>query len=153
MSSMSSRKAPSLRRQSLGMTRFHGHGRTPWRSSNQLCERCTFLFVQFFYHLEDSNSLYVSQISTCSVQGNKTSLQTAIVSLNHVPTKASWDLAVTKALQMIKRRQRELVKVSRSVNFDPIILTAKSISGFRGFSIHLNKKCIEKIEKHNDQHY
>jgi len=107
----------------------------------------------FFYHLEDSNSLYVSQISTCSVQGNKTSLQTAIVSLNHVPTKASWDLAVTKALQMIKGRQRELVKVSRSVNFDPIILTAKSISGFRGFSIHLNKKCIEKIEKHNDQHY
>ncbi|CAD6225196.1 unnamed protein product [Miscanthus lutarioriparius] len=51
------------------------------------------------------------KISTCSVQGNKTSLQTAIVSLNHVPTKASWDLAVTKALQMIKRRQRELVKV------------------------------------------
>jgi hypothetical protein len=80
----------------------------------------------------DSNSLYVSQISTCSVQANKASLQTTIASLNHVPTKESWDLAVTKALQMIKGRQRELVKVSRSVNFDPIILTAKSISGFRG---------------------
>jgi isochorismate synthase EntC len=129
---VSSRRAQSLRRLSRGTTRFHGHGRTPWRSSNQLCKRCTFLFVQFFYHLEDSNSLYVSQISTCSVQANKASLQTTIASLNHVPTKESWDLAVTKALQMIKGRQRELVKVSRSVNFDPIILTAKSISGFRG---------------------
>lgn len=52
------------------------------------------------------------KISPCSsVQANKASLQTAIVSLNHVPTKASWDLAVTKALHMIKGRQRELVKV------------------------------------------
>lgn len=53
----------------------------------------------------------LQKISPCSVKVNKSSLQTTIINLNHVPTKASWDVAVTKALQMIKRRQRELVKV------------------------------------------
>ncbi|WVZ64717.1 hypothetical protein U9M48_014196 [Paspalum notatum var. saurae] len=53
----------------------------------------------------------LQKISPCSVQVNTSSLQTTILSLNHAPTKASWDLAVTKALQMIKGRQREMVKV------------------------------------------
>ncbi|KAL6599306.1 hypothetical protein ACP70R_045800 [Stipagrostis hirtigluma subsp. patula] len=53
----------------------------------------------------------LEKISPCSVKVDKSNLQTTIMSLNHVPTKASWDLAVTKALQMIKGRQRELVKV------------------------------------------
>ncbi|KAK1630391.1 hypothetical protein QYE76_004706 [Lolium multiflorum] len=51
------------------------------------------------------------KISPSSAKVNRSNLQTAIVNLNHVPTKASWDLAVTKALQMIKGRQTELVKV------------------------------------------
>ncbi|XP_062199484.1 isochorismate synthase 2, chloroplastic-like [Phragmites australis] len=53
----------------------------------------------------------LQKISPCSVKVDKSNLQTTIMSLNHVPTKASWDLAVTNALQMIKSRQRELVKV------------------------------------------
>ncbi|KAL6846319.1 hypothetical protein ACP4OV_023767 [Aristida adscensionis] len=53
----------------------------------------------------------LQKISPCSVRVDKSSLQTTIMSLNHVPTMASWDFAVTKALQMIKVRQRELVKV------------------------------------------
>jgi hypothetical protein len=48
------------------------------------------------------------------VKVNKSTLQTNITSLNHVPTKASWDLSVTKALQMIKGRHSELVKVSKT---------------------------------------
>ncbi|CAN6182061.1 unnamed protein product [Urochloa humidicola] len=60
--------------------------------------------------VNDLQSL-LQKISPCSAQVNKSSLQTSIMSLNHVPTKASWDLAVTKALQMIKGRQRDLVKV------------------------------------------
>ncbi|CAL5088669.1 unnamed protein product [Urochloa decumbens] len=60
--------------------------------------------------VNDLQSL-LQKISPCSVAVNKSSLHTTIMSLNHVPTKASWDLAVTKALQMIKGRQRELVKV------------------------------------------
>ncbi|WVZ64715.1 hypothetical protein U9M48_014195 [Paspalum notatum var. saurae] len=52
----------------------------------------------------------LQKISPCSVQVNTSSLQTTILSLNHAPTKASWDLAVTKALQRIKGRQREMVK-------------------------------------------
>ncbi|KAM0929018.1 hypothetical protein ACQ4PT_001862 [Festuca glaucescens] len=51
------------------------------------------------------------KISPSSAKVNRSTLQTAIINLNHVPTKASWDLAVTKALQMIKGRQTELVKV------------------------------------------
>ncbi|XP_020184407.1 isochorismate synthase 2, chloroplastic [Aegilops tauschii subsp. strangulata] len=51
------------------------------------------------------------EISPCSVKVNRSTLQTAIVNLNHVPTKASWDLAVTQALRMIKGSQTELVKV------------------------------------------
>ncbi|XP_052167018.1 isochorismate synthase 1, chloroplastic-like isoform X1 [Oryza glaberrima] len=51
------------------------------------------------------------QISSSPIKVNNSTLQTTIVKLNHVPTKASWDLAVTKALQMIKGKQRELVKV------------------------------------------
>ncbi|CAM0951097.1 unnamed protein product [Alopecurus aequalis] len=53
----------------------------------------------------------LQKISPCSVKVNRSTLQTSIINLNHVPTKASWDLAVTKALQMIKGRQTELVKV------------------------------------------
>nr|CAB3456891.1 unnamed protein product [Digitaria exilis] len=60
--------------------------------------------------VNDAQAL-LQKISPCSVEVNKSSLHTTIMSLNHVPTKASWDLAVTKALQMIKGRQRELVKV------------------------------------------
>ncbi|CAL5081106.1 unnamed protein product [Urochloa decumbens] len=60
--------------------------------------------------VNDVQSL-LQKISPCSVAVNKSSLHTTIMSLNHVPTKASWDLAVTKALQMIKGRERELVKV------------------------------------------
>ncbi|PAN12067.1 hypothetical protein GQ55_2G232000 [Panicum hallii var. hallii] len=60
--------------------------------------------------VDDLQSL-LQKISPCSVEVNTSSLHTTIMSLNHVPTKASWDLAVTKALQMIKERQRELVKV------------------------------------------
>ncbi|CAN6210515.1 unnamed protein product [Urochloa humidicola] len=60
--------------------------------------------------VNDLQSL-LQKISPCSVAVNKSSLHTTIMSLNHVPTKASWDFAVTKALQMIKGRQRELVKV------------------------------------------
>jgi hypothetical protein len=55
------------------------------------------------------------QISPSSAKVNRSTLQTAIMNLNHVPTKASWDLAVTKALQMIKGRQTELVKVNNSL--------------------------------------
>lgn len=55
------------------------------------------------------------QISPCSVKVNRSTLQTAIVNLNHVPTKASWDLAVTQALRMIKGSQTELVKVNHSL--------------------------------------
>ncbi|KAL5213677.1 hypothetical protein ABZP36_002829 [Zizania latifolia] len=51
------------------------------------------------------------QISSCPVTINNSTRQTTILNLNHVPTKASWDLAVTKALQMIKGKQRELVKI------------------------------------------
>ena len=71
-------------------------------------------------HLLDSNALYFVQISPCSVEVNTSSLHTTIMSLNHVPTKASWDLAVTKALQMIKEKERELVKVNHFVNFAPM---------------------------------
>ncbi|TVU09292.1 hypothetical protein EJB05_42755, partial [Eragrostis curvula] len=53
----------------------------------------------------------MNEISPSSVKVNKSSLETTIVNLNHVPTKASWDFAVTKALQMIKGRNSELVKV------------------------------------------
>ncbi|EMS51310.1 Mitochondrial outer membrane porin [Triticum urartu] len=62
---------------------------------------------------EDYGAFYfvVPQISPCSVKVNRSTLQTAIVNLNHVPTKASWDLAVTQALRMIKGSQTELVKV------------------------------------------
>nr|CAB3453213.1 unnamed protein product [Digitaria exilis] len=60
--------------------------------------------------VNDAQAL-LQKISPCSVEVNKSSLNTTIMSLNHVPTKASWDLAVTKALQMIKGRQRELVKM------------------------------------------
>jgi len=60
--------------------------------------------------VDDLQSL-LQKISPCSVEVNTSSLHTTIMSLNHVPTKASWDLAVTKALQMIKERERELVKV------------------------------------------
>ncbi|KAK3133165.1 hypothetical protein QOZ80_6AG0533210 [Eleusine coracana subsp. coracana] len=74
----------------------------------------------------------LQKISPSSVKVNKSSLQTNIMSLNHVPTKASWDLAVTKALQMIKGRHSELVKVvlarcSRYITdtcIDPIELLA-----------------------------
>ncbi|RLN34818.1 uncharacterized protein C2845_PM03G32660 [Panicum miliaceum] len=60
--------------------------------------------------VDDLQSL-LQKISPCSVEVNTSSLHTTIMSLNHVPTNASWDLAVTKALQMIKERERELVKV------------------------------------------
>ncbi|KAM0895722.1 hypothetical protein ACQ4PT_023657 [Festuca glaucescens] len=62
---------------------------------------------------EDYGAFYfvVPQISPSSVKVNRSTIQTAIINLNHVPTKASWDLAVTKALQMIKGRQKDLVKV------------------------------------------
>ncbi|CAN6217418.1 unnamed protein product [Urochloa humidicola] len=81
--------------------------------------------------VNDLQSL-LQKISPCSVEVNKSSLQTSITSLNHVPTKPSWDLAVTKALQMIKGRQRDLVKVvlarcSRYVTdtcIDPVELLA-----------------------------
>uniref|UniRef100_A0A0E0M0C4 Chorismate-utilising enzyme C-terminal domain-containing protein n=1 Tax=Oryza punctata TaxID=4537 RepID=A0A0E0M0C4_ORYPU len=53
----------------------------------------------------------LQKISSSPIKVNNSTLQTTIVNLNHVPTKASWDLAVTKALQMIKGKQRELVKV------------------------------------------
>uniref|UniRef100_A0A0D3H5Y6 Chorismate-utilising enzyme C-terminal domain-containing protein n=1 Tax=Oryza barthii TaxID=65489 RepID=A0A0D3H5Y6_9ORYZ len=53
----------------------------------------------------------LQKISSSPIKVNNSTLQTTIVKLNHVPTKASWDLAVTKALQMIKGKQRELVKV------------------------------------------
>ncbi|XP_040383509.1 isochorismate synthase 1, chloroplastic-like [Oryza brachyantha] len=53
----------------------------------------------------------LQKISSSSIKVNNSTLQTTIANLNHVPTKASWDLAVTKALQMIKGKQRELVKV------------------------------------------
>uniref|UniRef100_A0A453M004 Uncharacterized protein n=1 Tax=Aegilops tauschii subsp. strangulata TaxID=200361 RepID=A0A453M004_AEGTS len=46
-------------------------------------------------------------ISLCSVKVNRSTLQTAIINLNHVPTKANWDVAVTQVLQMIKGRQTE----------------------------------------------
>jgi hypothetical protein len=58
--------------------------------------------------------VYFVQVSPSSVKVNKSTLQTNITSLNHVPTKASWDLSVTKALQMIKGRHSELVKVSKT---------------------------------------
>jgi len=54
--------------------------------------------------VDDLQSL-LQKISPCSVEVNTSSLHTTIMSLNHVPTKASWDLAVTKALQMIKERE------------------------------------------------
>ncbi|NP_001390677.1 isochorismate synthase 1, chloroplastic [Oryza sativa Japonica Group] len=53
----------------------------------------------------------LQKISSSPIKVNNSTLQTTILNLNHVPTKASWDLAVTKALQMIKGKQRELVKV------------------------------------------
>ncbi|XP_039118562.1 isochorismate synthase 2, chloroplastic isoform X2 [Dioscorea cayenensis subsp. rotundata] len=37
--------------------------------------------------------------------------QTTIISWNHVPTKASWNTSVKKALQIIRSRDSELVKV------------------------------------------
>jgi hypothetical protein len=60
------------------------------------------------------------QVSLSFVKVNKYSLQTNITSLNHVPTKASWDLAVTKALQMVKGRHSELVKVKHLLTFPTI---------------------------------
>ncbi|KAG8049607.1 hypothetical protein GUJ93_ZPchr0009g1582 [Zizania palustris] len=53
----------------------------------------------------------LQKISSCPVTVNNSTLQTTIINLNHVPTKASWDLAVTEALQMIKGKHRELVKI------------------------------------------
>ncbi|XP_020087641.1 isochorismate synthase 2, chloroplastic-like isoform X4 [Ananas comosus] len=55
-----------------------------------------------------------------------------IISLNHVPTKASWDVSVVKALQMIKESDPELVKVVLArcnryitdIGIDPIALLA-----------------------------
>jgi menaquinone-specific isochorismate synthase len=60
------------------------------------------------------------QVSPSFVKVNKHSLQTNITSLNHVPTKASWDLGVTKVLQMIKGRHNELVKVKHLLTFPTI---------------------------------
>jgi hypothetical protein len=68
------------------------------------------------------------QISPSSLKVNRSTLQTAIINLNHVPTKASWDLAVTKALQMVKGRQRDLVKVSHTMGkFAEVSLTVDTI--------------------------
>ncbi|KAG1346301.1 putative Isochorismate synthase 2, chloroplastic [Cocos nucifera] len=57
---------------------------------------------------------------------------TTIVGFNHVPTKASWDISVKKALQIIKRRNSELVKVvlarcsryATDTSIDPVSLLA-----------------------------
>ncbi|KAF5205992.1 Isochorismate synthase 2 protein [Thalictrum thalictroides] len=51
------------------------------------------------------------QISSAIVKFRKEAPSTFILSVNHVPSKASWDVAVNKALQMINRSNSELVKV------------------------------------------
>lgn len=87
------------------------------RAPNNIAEGMGLVFSCFCLVEDSSNQSCFAQISPCSVKVNESSLQTTIINLNHVPTKASWDLAVTKALQMIKGRQRELVKVSHSLTF------------------------------------
>ncbi|XP_072977954.1 isochorismate synthase 2, chloroplastic-like [Typha angustifolia] len=51
------------------------------------------------------------QISPYFLTFKESSSRTTIISLNHVPTKASWDVSVKKALRMIKEEDSELVKV------------------------------------------
>jgi menaquinone-specific isochorismate synthase len=96
-----------------------------WRSAveelqSTLHKACVF-FLFIYCHVKDKKKKIATiictfmQISPSSAKVNRSTLQTAIMNLNHVPTKASWDLAVTKALQMIKGRQTELVKVNNSL--------------------------------------
>ncbi|KAJ0971303.1 hypothetical protein J5N97_019262 [Dioscorea zingiberensis] len=51
------------------------------------------------------------QISPYFHKSTKEVPQTTIISWNHVPTKASWNTSVNKALQIINSRSSELVKV------------------------------------------
>ncbi|PIA62532.1 hypothetical protein AQUCO_00200502v1 [Aquilegia coerulea] len=51
------------------------------------------------------------QISSTVVKFRKEAPSTFILSVNHIPSKVSWDVAVNKALQMINRSNSELVKV------------------------------------------
>lgn len=53
----------------------------------------------------------MQQISPCFGRSRKLVPRVAIVGFNHVPTKTSWDSSVKKALQIIKGRSSELVKV------------------------------------------
>ncbi|XP_038975111.1 isochorismate synthase 2, chloroplastic [Phoenix dactylifera] len=72
------------------------------------------------------------QITPCFGGLRKLVPRTAIIGFNHVPTRTSWDISVKKALQIIKGRNSELVKVvlarcSRYVtdtSIDPVSLLA-----------------------------
>ncbi|XP_020087620.1 isochorismate synthase 2, chloroplastic-like isoform X2 [Ananas comosus] len=72
------------------------------------------------------------QISPLFLKLNDPCPKANIISLNHVPTKASWDVSVVKALQMIKESDPELVKVVLArcnryitdIGIDPIALLA-----------------------------
>ncbi|XP_073107065.1 isochorismate synthase 2, chloroplastic isoform X2 [Elaeis guineensis] len=74
----------------------------------------------------------MNQIAPCFCRLRNLFPGTAIIGFNHVPTKASWDISVKKALQIIKRRNSELVKVvlarcsryATDTSIDPVSLLA-----------------------------
>ncbi|ONK59362.1 uncharacterized protein A4U43_C08F5660 [Asparagus officinalis] len=74
----------------------------------------------------------VHQISPYVNKLRKSVQKTAIVSCSHVPTKITWDVTVSKALEMINRRNSDLKKVvlarcsniATDTNMDPISMLA-----------------------------